>query len=127
MNNQEQVMLLADSFHTEVQLVNVNYPSLSDDGKLALVQAKILDMKTNLVAMMQERLKEGMLGSKGFGMIGMFVDHYKMIQELSKKISKLMDLAGDIAIGDGFKPSQSISFEEALRQIIQHEYEARGL
>lgn len=125
--NQEQVMLIANALYTEVELININHPTLGDDAKLALVAAKMLDMKTSLVSMMNERLKEGMLGSKGFGMISMFFNHYGMIQGLSKKVSMLMDLAAEIAMSDGFKPSQSISYEEALRQIIQHEYEIRGL
>jgi hypothetical protein len=127
MNAQEQVMLIADSMSTEVQLIMDSNPGLSEDAVVALFEAKMLDMKTSLVSMMRERLKEGMLGSKGLGKVSMFFEYYKMIQDLSKKVPKLMDLAGDILASGEFEPSQSISFEEALRQIIKHEYEVRGL
>lgn len=129
MNYQERVMLVADGFRNEIESLIKKDPHLGEDAKLVILASKIEDLKESLKDKVVCRQRDAIQGNTGvFRKIKASYNHVVFSTKfIAEELTQIMAKAVDIASDENFVPSTSVNLEEALMQVINDEYEIRGI
>lgn len=128
MKASDAVNLLADAVYNEI--IALSNTGMSDDAAMATLAVKIEEMQSNLGIMIKDRITTGVTGrAKNPIKILLFL---KKVDKVSKQFvndyKRWLDLAGDIAVDDKFKPKNtSITFEQAFNEILNTVFEENGI